>query len=65
MKKKKIPFGKKVKNVKRIAGMTKGATLFYTQVLPWILVGFAAVAYVALNVPVPERKIKEKYKETW
>lgn len=63
--KKKVPFGKKVKRVKRIARAAKAGNTFYQKVLPWILVAGAAAASFFLDVPVPERKKREKYKETW
>ena len=63
--KKKVPFGKKVKKVKAAFRVGKGATTFYTKVLPWILVAFAAVVYAVFSIPIPERKIRTPYKETW
>ncbi len=65
MKKKKVPFGKKVKRVKSVVRVAKAGNTFYTKVLPWILVAGAAAAAAFLDVPIPERKEREKYKETW
>ena len=63
--KKKVPFGKKVKRVKTAFRIGKGASVFYTRVLPWILVAFAAAVYAVFSIPIPERKIRTTYKETW
>ncbi|MBR5739640.1 MAG: hypothetical protein IKY02_06580 [Lachnospiraceae bacterium] len=65
MAKKKVPFGKKVQRAKTAVKVGKGGVKFYKDVLPWILVGFAAVAYAWFSIPIPERKERANYKETW
>lgn len=63
--KEKKPLGEKIQTVKKVAKVAKTGKAFYDKVLPWILVGLAAVAYAVLDVQIPEKKVPEKYKATW
>lgn len=56
---------KLVKNVRRVKRAVQVGNVIWNRIIPWALVVFAAIAYAILNVKIPEKKVRKKYKETW